>query len=216
MKRILPLTIILLFAASTFAQSVRKDSPTDLGQKTYSVGDMRTNHGGQLYLPKIAIGTNALYLMTTSLNAKVELGLWPRWTVDVAALYNPFKLQRNGTNQIWFAQPEMRFWFCQRFERHFVGAHLIYGQYNIGKVGFLTDTFLHNRYKGNGYGAGVSWGYHLPIGGFWATEFSLGVGYMRLNEKKFECYECEDLVSQRKKNYFGPTKLGVSLVFMIR
>jgi hypothetical protein len=223
MKRILLLTTLLL-TATAIARGVTENSGTDpqdisevgLLQETYIVPGTRISRPDRPYLPKVAAKTNALYLATTSLNVGMEFGLLYRWTIDATALYNPFQLQKRSTNQVWFVQPELRYWFCQRFERHFVGVHLIYGEYNIGQMTYLTDTFFQHRYEGTGYGAGVSWGYHLPLGGRWAMETSLGIGFIKLDEDKFACYECDDLIAQKKKNYFGPTKLGVSLVFMIR
>jgi hypothetical protein len=167
------------------------------------------------YLPKFAIKSNLLYMATTTMNASAEFGIGRRWTADLSVGYNPFKLQEVGMNQLWFAQPELRYWFCQRFERHFIGLHAIYGEYNIGPVTFLTDTFKQYRYKGRSVGAGISWGYHTPISKRWALETSLGVGYVKLDYDKHDCYECDKIVESRDRNYFGPTKAAVSLIFMI-
>jgi hypothetical protein len=167
------------------------------------------------YLPKFAIKSNLLYMAATTLNASVEFGIGRRWTTDLAVAYNPFRLHKVGMNQLWFVQPELRYWFCQRFERHFIGLHAIYGEYNIGQVNFLTDTFKQYRYKGRGVGVGISWGYHTPISKRWAIEYSLGIGYVKLDYDKIDCYECNKVVGKRNRNYFGPTKAAVSLIFMI-
>ncbi|MDR2891037.1 MAG: DUF3575 domain-containing protein [Alistipes sp.] len=171
---------------------------------------------GTQYLPRVAVKTNLLVMATATANVSLEVGLARRWTTDIAVGYNPFKLQQGGTNQIWFTQPELRYWFCQRFEGHFIGLHGIYGQYNVGKVGFLTDTFRLHRYKGWGVGGGIAWGYHLPMSRRWSWEFSLGVGYVWLNHDKYDCYDCERLIKSDTRHYLGPTKVGVSLVYMIK
>lgn len=182
----------------------------------YLVSGTHMSRPDRPYLPEVAIKSNLLYLATTTLNASFEFGLGRRWTLDLAGAYNPFQLQPESTNQIWFAQPELRYWFCQRFERHFLGLHAIYGEYNIGQVDYLTPTFLTHRFEGRGYGAGISWGYHASLGGRWAMEFSVGAGYLHLDYDKYRCYECDELAGSETKQYFGPTKAAVSMIFMIK
>ncbi len=176
----------------------------------------RIDRIGDPYLPKTALKTNLLYLGSTTPNVSFEFGLGRRWTSDLSAAYNPFRLRQGGTNQLWFVQPEFRYWFCRRFERHFIGVHGIYGAYNIGQLDFLTSAFRQHRYKGSAFGVGIGWGYHLPMGGRWAWEFSLGGGYVRLDYDKYACFECDELEASRERHYFGPTRASVSLVFMIR
>lgn len=175
-----------------------------------------TQINGNMYLPKAAVKTNLLVLGTATPNIAVEFGLSPKWTIDLSTGYNPFQLQDGGINKAGFIQPEVRYWFCQRFEKHFVGLHGTYIGYNIGEVSFLTKTFENNRYKGWGAGAGISYGYHLPLGKRWALEFTAGVGYMYLEYDQYRCYECDELTGRNSRNYFGPTRAGVSLVFMIK
>ena len=40
---------------------------------------------------KIAVKTNLLYDVTTTLNIGAEFRLAPKWTLDVSGNYNPFK-----------------------------------------------------------------------------------------------------------------------------
>lgn len=168
------------------------------------------------YLPKFGVKTNILYLAAATPNIALEFALAHKWTLDLMTAYNPFQLQKGGINLLWFVQPEVRYWFCQRFERHFVGLHGIYGRFNIGDVGFLTKTFEQNRYNGWGAGAGIAYGYHMPIGKRWAMEFTLGAGYVYLEYDKYRCYECDEFVARKNRYYFGPTKAGISLIYMIK
>ena len=41
---------------------------------------------------------------------------------------------RTTAGSTGFAQPEARYWFCQAYSGHFVGAHLLGGQYNYGNL----------------------------------------------------------------------------------
>lgn len=81
--------------------------------------------------------TNLLYggyALTPNLG--VEVGLLPRWTLEMSGAYNPFNLHGSETDNRklvhWVAMPEFRYWTCQRFNGHFFGIHGLYGQYNIG------------------------------------------------------------------------------------
>jgi len=177
------------------------------------VPSSRTNEN---YLPKTAIKTNLLYLAATTPNIALEFGLAPKWTLDASVAFNPFKLSNDGINRLWFVQPELRYWFCQRFEKHFVGLHGIYGEYNVGQVDFLTTSFKEHRYDGWGVGAGISYGYHLPLGKRWGMEFTIGAGYIYFEYDKYRCYECDEFLSKKNRHYFGPTKAGISLIYSIK
>jgi len=169
------------------------------------------------YLPKAAIKTNLLYLVATTPNLAIEFGLARKWTLDLSAGYNPFQWQKGGVNRWGYVQPELRYWFCQRFEKHFIGLHGIYGKFNIGDTKFpFTDLFKEHRYNGWAAGGGISYGYHLPISGRWAVEFTAGLGYLYLEYDKFRCYDCDEFVSKKSRHYFGPTKAGISLIYLIK
>lgn len=181
--------------------------------------DMFLVSGSQIdknYHPKAAVKTNLLVWGTTTPNVAVEFGLAPKWTLDVSAAYNPFQLERGGVNHVTIVSPEVRYWFCRRFERHFIGLHALGGTFNIGDVTFLTKTFETTRYNGWGVGAGLSYGYHLPMGKRWAWEFTVGVGYVYLQYGKYRCEGCDDYLGKDRTHYFGPTKAGISLIFMIK
>lgn len=170
----------------------------------------------RIYQPKVALKTNLLYLATTSPNMAAEFYLAPHWTLDAHLNWNPWKFNsEKGGIRHWFVQPEARYWFCNTFERHFIGIHGIYGQYEIGKIDLPFDDLTEKRYNGTGVGAGVSYGYHLPISERWGLEFSLGIGYIYLNYDKYNCGTCNNKVGNFDRHYFGPTKAAVSLVFMI-
>ena len=168
------------------------------------------------YLPQAAVKTNLLVWGTATPNVAVEFGLARKWTLDVSAGYNPFALKKGGINKVGFIQPEVRYWFCQRFEKHFVGLHGLYGRFNVGDLDLLTTTFEKHRYKGWGAGAGLSYGYHLPMSKRWAWEFTVGIGYVYLEYDKYRCYDCDQHIAKKNRHYLGPTKAGISLIYMIK
>ena len=105
-------------------------------------------------LPLLEVKTNALYWTTASLNAGFEMGLTPRITFEIDAGYNPWTFSDNRKFKFWMIQPEIRHWFRNRFEGHFLGVHLLYADFNVGGMKFLGMS--DRRYQGGGmYGAGV-------------------------------------------------------------
>ena len=88
----------------------------------------------------VAIKTNILSDVFLNINTGLEVGLAPRWTLDISGEVNAWTLSHDRRWKHWAVQPEARYWFCDRFAGHFVGAHLHGGQYNIG--GIDTDFSL--------------------------------------------------------------------------
>jgi hypothetical protein len=94
---------------------------------------------------QVAVKTNLVYDALLTVNLGVEVGLAPRWTLDVSGNYNGWTLSHDRRWKHWLVQPEARYWFCDRFAGHFLGMHLLGGQYNIGGlkngVSFLGTDF---------------------------------------------------------------------------
>ena len=158
--------------------------------------------------------TNLLYGMTSTVNLGLEIGLAPKWTLELPVNYNPWEFGNGRKLKHWLVQPEVRHWLCERFNGHFFGLHAHAAGYNVSgiKVGSLKDY----RYEGNLYGAGVSYGYQWILGKRWSLEATIGVGYAYLDRAKYPCGTCESKIHDGTKNYFGPTKAGVSLVYIIK
>lgn len=169
----------------------------------------------------VAIKTNLLYDATATVNLGVEIGLAPKWTLDLSGNLNAWNLREDKRWKHWLAQPEARYWFCDRFSRHFIGIHAIGGQYNVGglknNISFLGTPYknlTNNRYQGWGVGGGVAYGYAVLLGKSWNLEFELGVGYIYNNFDVFECTGCGRKVDTGTHHYFGLTKAAVNLVYL--
>ena len=80
---------------------------------------------------KIALKSNLLYDFTGTLNLGVEIGLGRKWTLEVPVNYNPWKPDSGRRLRHWGIQPEARYWFCERFNRTFVGLHGHYADFNV-------------------------------------------------------------------------------------
>lgn len=173
---------------------------------------------------EVGIKTNLLYGgYAFTPNLGVEIGLGKHTTLDVSGGYNWFNLdsgKNNNKKQVhWIVQPEFRYFLCEKFNGHFFGVHALYSQYNIGgnSLPMLFGKGSSNfRHEGWAAGAGLSYGYQLMLGRSWNLEFNIGVGYAQLKYDKYDCPKCGEKVENGKsKHYFGPTKAGVSLIWII-
>lgn len=168
----------------------------------------------------IALKSNLIYDATATLNLGVEVKFAPKWTVDLSGNYNPFSFADNKKWKHWMLQPEVRYWICDPFNRHFIGAHLLGGVFNAGNINapsFLSifPTDKGYRYEGEFVGAGLAYGYHHILSPRWSLEYSLGLGWVHSNYDKYDCPHCGDHINSGKKDFFGVTKAAVSLIYMI-
>ena len=166
---------------------------------------------------KIGIKTNLLYgVGTLTPNLGAEVGLSPHWGIDISVGYNPWTFSGNKKMKHLFIRPEVRYWLCERFNGHFFGVHLSGGSFNIGGIPFpgMNDKF---RYEGYAAGAGLTYGYQWMIGRRWNLEASLGLGYMYARYDKFECAACgKKLEANHTKDFFTPTRAGISVIYLIK
>lgn len=173
-------------------------------------------HGVQAQ--RVAVKTNVLYDATTTFNLGLEVGLSHHTTLDISGNYNPWTFEGNTKLKHWLVQPEFRYWTCEKFRKHFFGAHLLGGEFNAGGINlpFGSGNIKDHRYLGSMYGAGVSYGYHWMLGGRWGIEATIGAGYARIHYREYALPPCSPRLSEGNKNYWGITKLGVTLIFMIK
>ena len=170
---------------------------------------------------KAVVKTKLIYDLAATANVGVEWGVTPHWTIDLSANYNGWTFGDNKKWKHWLLQPEARYWLCERFNGHFVGAHLLGGTYNLGNLDtdfklFGTDFGQLKDYRFEGWmvGAGLTYGYHWILSRRWSIEAAIGIGYVYTRADKYECPHCGDkLEEDRKHHYFGPTKAAVNLIY---
>lgn len=168
-----------------------------------------------------AVKTNLLYDATATVNAGIEVGLAPRWTFDLSGNINAWTIKDMKWKH-WLAQPEFRYWFCDRFQGHFLGVHGIGSAYNIGFIPndfkFMGKDFsvmTDHRVQGYAWGAGIAYGYAWALAKHWNLEFEVGAGYVYTAYDMFECDGCGKQVADNVPvHYVGPTKAAISLVYV--
>jgi hypothetical protein len=170
---------------------------------------------------KFALKTNLVSdIAGLAPNLHAELGLGKRTTFEMGVAFNGWNLEgtpENNRKMIHgIASGEFRYWTCERFNGHFFGVHAFGGFYNVSGHDIPMLFEKEFRYEGTGFGAGISYGYVLPIATRWNVEFNVGVGMMSMKYDKFGCEKCNDLVGSFSKTTFAPTRLGATLVFVIK
>lgn len=118
----------------------------------------------------------------------------------------------------WMVMPEFRYWLCERFNGHFFGIHTGFAEYNISgvRIPFQNKSTQEHRYEGWATGIGISYGYTWILGKRWNLEANIGAGYIYTKYDKYECKTCGRFKGNQKKHYFGPTKAGISLIYIIK
>lgn len=178
---------------------------------------------GGLKAQDVALKTNLVSDALLNPNLGIEIGLAPKWSLDVSGQLNLWRIKDHKWRH-WLAQPEARYWFCRRFIGHFVGLHAIGGEYNFGNLDipfkFLGSDFRklkHNRYQGWGAGAGIAYGYAWAVHPRWNIEAEIGIGWIYTRFSSYPCAECGTKIDDnRPHNYFGPTKAAVNIVYFIK
>lgn len=170
----------------------------------------------------VAVKTNLLYDAFATVNVGAEVGLAPKWTLDVSGNVNAWTLSHGRKWKHWMVQPEARYWLCDRFAGHFFAVHAHGGQYNIGglknsfkMLGTDFSGLSASRYQGWFIGAGVGYGYAWVLGRHWNLEGELGIGYEYSVYDRFKCAGCGEKVERdARHHYFGPTKVAINLVYV--
>ena len=166
---------------------------------------------------KVALKSNALYLLSATPNLSLEVGLAPNWTLDINGGVNPFTFKDNRKWKHYQGQIEARYWFCERFYRHYLGLHAGGGEFNVGRMpGILPRFSEENRYEGWAVKAGLSYGYSFVLSGRWNMEATLGLGVVYADYDKFACTLCGDRLSSGAGFHFAPTRAGITFIYMIR
>lgn len=182
--------------------------------------------GSCAFAQEVAIKSNLVSDALTTPNLGLECGVGGRSTVNLVYGLNPWEFS-DGRKKAkhWVLMPEYRYWFCSRFNGHFLGVHAFGGEMNAANVnlplpgGFFKGDNLRRevrdyRFQGGFIGAGVTYGYQWILARHWNLEAEVGVGYGHVWYDKFACGKCGAALGDGKSNYLGVTKLGVSFLYL--
>jgi hypothetical protein len=164
----------------------------------------------------VAVKSNILgWAAGGTINAGIEAGTGRKVTLQAFGAINPWTYSGERRVRIWNVEPEIRYWFCQKFNGHFIGVHLLGGEYNIRNVDLPFKTLPHQikgrHYEGWYIGAGITYGYQWVLSDHWNLEASVGVGYARSPYRLYG--RCQRVLERDTRHYVGPTKLALSMMY---
>lgn len=179
---------------------------------------------------RIGVKTNALYLATSTPNIGLEYAFADRFSLELEGGYNPWTLDsdRNMKAKHFLVSPEVRYWFCEAFNGHFIGINANYTLFNLSGVdvpavffpsarsAMVLEDLKNRRSEGWAAGAGLTYGCVWPIARRWNLECMVGLGYWYTDYDKFESRKCGLFQEHVSHGAFGPTALGISFIYLIR
>ena len=105
-----------------------------------------------LYSQVVGVKTNLVMDAMKIINLGAEVGLSKKLTLDLYANYNPWKYKDQKMMKMLAIQPELRYWFCDKFNGHFVGFHVHGGVYQAAAINMpwgIWPELKDHRFKGN-------------------------------------------------------------------
>lgn len=156
----------------------------------------------------VAVKTNLAAWAGTILNLAADVQVSEHISVELPVLWCPWYVSDKHAVKTFTIQPEGRYWLARPGEGHFFGVHAHIGWFNV--------KWNRDRYQDTSrplLGAGISYGYLLPLGEHWAGEFTLGAGYANMKYDTYYNIGNGARIDTRTKNYWGITRVGISVVY---
>lgn len=202
---------------NNYSSSIYSEGQTQGMVRTepYAKGKGESGAGYREY-PVFGVKTNALYWLVALPNIELEFFFGKSFSLNLEGSYTWLSeyLPVENAYYVWGVSAEFRYWFNRnkRFEHWYMG---IYGQ--AGQYDFKFSDIGH---QGDYYGAGLSFGYVLPITKHFNIEFGLAGGYIQYmdasyvwNASKHRNEWLDPTAQTQTKWGIFPTKAKVSLLW---
>lgn len=171
-----------------------------------------------------ALKTNGLYDLALIPNIGVEVYVGQQWSVAANWMYAWWN--NKGKDKFWRTyggEVGVRHWFGQKAEENpFAGHHAgVYAQmltydFCLGEKGYMGGQPGGNIWDKLSFAVGVEYGYSHPIASRLNLDFTIGVGYLQGEYHEYipvdDCYVWQ---ATKNRKWFGPTKVEVSLVWLL-
>lgn len=172
----------------------------------------------------LAVKTNLLYDAALIPNVAAEFYLKDNWTIGAGWMYAWWKNDhRNRYWRVYGGEIDVRKYMgkiaaIRPFSGHHIGAYFQYLTYDfeLGGRGYMGGKPGGTLWDNAGKGAGIAYGYSLPVSNRLNVDFSIGAGVFWGT-----CYEYnpsgDKYVWDRTRNlcWIGPTRLEVTLAWIV-
>ena len=173
--------------------------------------------------PLFAIKTNLLYDVLSAANLEIEVPIGKQWSVAAEGIFPWWKASRaDWTMQLLAGHATVKYWFGDR------DAQEVLTGWNIGLYGgvgkYDLQFFDKDGEQGDFFDAGIQGAYAHKIGKCFRMEYSLGVGYLQRDSKKYDKANNTMHVDikvfrypweVKRRQWFGPTSAKISLVWLV-
>ncbi len=171
-----------------------------------------------------ALKTNMLYDALAVPNIGAEVYLGKNLSLGANWMYAWWKTDRHH----WYWRTyggdiALRYWFGKKasikpLQGHHIGLYAQMLTYDFetggkGQIGGVPGGTLWDEMH---WGAGVEYGYSLPVSRHFNIDFSIGLGYLGGQYWEYtpedDCYVWK---ATKQRHWFGPTKAEISLVWLL-
>lgn len=172
----------------------------------------------------MALKTNLFYDAALVPNIGAEFHLGRGWSVGASWMYAWWKSDRRHNYwRTYGGELDVRKYFGRRagdkpLTGHHIGLYLqaLTYDFELGGKGYLGGKPGGTLLDKASYGAGIEYGYSLPVTRRLNLDFGIGVGYLGGEYMVYDPADTHYVWKQtRQRHWFGPTKAEVSLVWLL-
>lgn len=183
---------------------------TETGKKPETASEKKvvTKEKGNHSERYMALKSNIAYDAAGLPNLAFEMQFSKHISVELPVICSFWDLSQKHAVRAVAIQPEGRWWLKQPGAGHFFGVHAHVAWFNV--------KWQEDRYQNTDHpllGAGVSYGYLLPLSKHWGAEFSLGAGYAHMKYNTYYNIDNGAQIGTETRNYWGITRVGLSLSY---
>lgn len=157
---------------------------------------------------KYSVSTNALALMSGTVNVAVDFKINHNVSVDVPLYINPISTKNISLVSV-LTQPAAKIWLYNTYTAHYISMGLSGGYYDLANRKYTYKGYT----LGVGFGYGYSWAINkrLNLG----AEIGLGFNYLAYQDRlKDVPYTDDEYIHHRKQIVILPYRCGVNLIYL--
>lgn len=172
----------------------------------------------------MAAKTNMLYDLALIPNAGLEFYLGSGFSLEANYMHAWWKSDpHNWYWRTYGGDLGIRYWFGRAAKEKPLSGHHIgaYGQvvtydFELGNMGIIGGKPGGRLIDEPNWTVGLEYGYSVPVAKRLNIDFSIGIGYhWGVFYEYVPIDDCYVWQATKIRNYIGPTKVGISLVYLI-
>lgn len=159
-------------------------------------------------ISELRISTNILPWIATIPNIGVEYVINNKWSMLLDVWFCPWKLSDKFSVKTVAILPEGRWWLKTSGKGSFFNVHLNLAWFNV-----RANAYRYQDSSRPLLGAGIGYGYRLPLNDKWGFEFEIGAGVANAKYDRFYNVKNGALKDTRVSTYWGIDRASVSITY---